>query len=199
MELQESGIRLSAATWLRLQSALTFARNRLRKNYDTDNLCENIENLTQKIKKGSKNLDPFSTTRAGWMQILQTLELYVTTFSNLINAPIPSTAALKKCLGLWNSVWLHNDMRNFLYLLRTNGLLLNNRLNTIDPTVSPHWTVCRIVDRQTAPRDSFLHFFYDCAITNRLLQRWCGLFEPPLQLNDFSFRNFYWYCTVYNG
>ena len=89
-------------------------------------------------------------------------------------------------------------MRNFLYLLRTNGLLLNNRLNTIDPTVSPHCTFCRILNRQTAPRDSFLHFFYDCAITNRLLQRWCGLFEPPLQLNDFSFRNFYWYCTVYS-
>ena len=89
-------------------------------------------------------------------------------------------------------------MRNFLYLLRTNGLLLNNRLNTIDPTVSPHCTFCRIVDRQTAPRDRFLHFFYDCAITNRLLQRWCGLFEPPLQLNDFSFRNFYWYGTTDN-
>ena len=74
MELQEIGIRLSAATWLRLQSALTFARNRLRKSDDTDNLCENIENFTQKIKKGSKNLD-YSNTRAGWMQILQTLEL----------------------------------------------------------------------------------------------------------------------------
>ena len=198
MELQEIGIRLSAATWLRLQSALTFARNRLRKSDDTDNLCKNIENFTPKIKRGSKKFRSV-LDHSGWLNADPTNLRIVTTFSNLINAPIPSTAALKKCLGLWNSVWLHNDMRNFLYLLRTNGLLLNNRLNTIDPTVSPHCTFCRIVDRQTAPRDSFLHFFYDCAITNRLLQRWCGLFEPPLQLNDFSFRNFYWYCTVYNG
>ena len=74
-------------------------------------------------------------------------------------------------------------MRNFLYLLRNNGLTLNNRLNAFDPTISAKCSFCRIVDRDTAPRDSFFNFFYDCKITTRLLQQWCAIFEPPLQIN----------------
>ena len=84
-------------------------------------------------------------------------------------------------------------MRNFLFLLRNNGLPLNNRLNAFDPTVSAKCSFCRIVDRDTAPRDVFFIFFYDCQITSRLLQQWCAIFEPPLQINYPSFRQFYWY------
>ena len=84
-------------------------------------------------------------------------------------------------------------MRNFLYLFRNNGLPLNNRINAFDPTVSPTCTFCRIIDRETETRDSFLHFFQDCPVTSRLLEHWCNVFEPPLRFNDPSFRNFYWY------
>ena len=62
----------------------------------------------------------------------------VLTFLNLANVPVPPLIPLKKCLGLWNSAWIHNDKRNLLYLLSNNGLLLNNRLNAFDPTVSPN-------------------------------------------------------------
>ena len=117
----------------------------------------------------------------------------VLTFLNLANVPVPPLIPLKKCLGLWNSAWIHNDMRNFLYWLRNNGLPLNNRLNAFYPTVSPKCSFCRIVNRDTAPRDGFLHLFYECQITSRLLQQWCAIFEPPLQINDPSFRQFYWY------
>ena len=121
----------------------------------------------------------------------------VTTFSNLINTNLPPLAPLKKCLGLWNSSWLHNDMRNFLYLLRNNGIMLNNRLNAFDDTVSPNCTFCRIVDRDAAPRDGFLHFFFDCPVTFRLMSQWCSIFEPPLNINNQDFRNIYWYgCTA---
>ena len=192
IEFQEDGIQLPAATWLRLQSALLCAGNRLRKNDDTNNLCENVSTFIQKIQRGSKKFRTvleLSTKLSADPLNLRT----VTNFSNLTNTLVPNLPALKKCLGLWNSVWLQNDMRNFLYLLRSNGLLLNNHLNAFDPTVSPNCSFCRIIDRNAAPRDGFLHLFYECPITNRLLQQWCGLFEPQLQINDPSFRNFYRY------
>ena len=110
----------------------------------------------------------------------------VTTFSNLANTNPPLLAPLKKCLGLWNSSWMHNDMRNFLYLLRNNGLMLNNRLNAFDRTVSPNCTFCRIVDREAAPRDGFLHFFYDCPVTFRLMSQLCNIFELPLNRPEFQ-------------
>ena len=192
MELQEDGIRLPAATWLRLQSALLYARNRLRKNDDTDNLCENVSNFIQKIQHESIKFRSVIELASKLDADLLNLRI-VTTFSTLTDTPVPNLPALKKCLGLWNSVWLQNDMRNFLYLLRSNGLLLNNRLNVFDPTVSPNCSFCRIIDRNAVPRDGFLHLCYECPITNRLLQQWCRLFEPQLQVNDPSFRKFYWY------
>ena len=83
----------------------------------------------------------------------------VNSFSILADCPVPGPANLKKCLGLWSNSWINNDMRQFLYLLRNNGLMLNNRLNAIDETVSPYCTFCRIIDRASAERDGFLHFF----------------------------------------
>ena len=53
-EFLADGIPLTGANWMRLQAALLSARNRLRKNDDTDNLCETVENFVSKIKKGSK-------------------------------------------------------------------------------------------------------------------------------------------------
>ena len=109
LELQEDGIRLPAATWLRLQSALLYASNRLRKNDDTDNLCENVSNFIQKIQRESKKFR--SVIELASKLDADPLNLrIVTTFSTLTDTPVPNFPALKKCLGLWNSVRLQNDM-----------------------------------------------------------------------------------------
>ena len=97
------------------------------------------------------------------------------------------------CLEVWNFNWLSNDFRNFLYLLRTKGLMLNNRLNAIDPTVPVTCNFCRIIDRDTEQRDSFPHFFFTCPTTNRLLSQWCTNFEPQINLNSEDFIKLYWY------
>ena len=191
-EFRTGGVPLTAACWLRLQTALLSARNKLKKLDDSDNLCESVSTFMSKIVKGSKKFRSVLENQA--VKAADPVNLRtVLTFSNLANVPVPPLILLKKCLGLWNSAWIHNDMRNFLYLLRNNGLPLNNRLNAFDPTVSAKCSFCRIVDRDTAPRDSFSHFFYDCQITTRLLQQWCSIFEPPLQFNEPSFRQLYWY------
>ena len=163
-EFRTGRILLSAACWLRLQTALLSARNRLKKLDDSDNICESVTTFMSKIVKGSKKFRTVLESQAVKSADPVNLKT-VLTFSNLANAPVPPLILLKKCLGLWNSAWIHNDMRNFLYLLRNNGLPLNNRLNAFDPTVSAKCSFCRIVDRDTAPRDSFFHFFYDCQIT----------------------------------
>ena len=106
---------------------------------------------------------------------------------------------LIKCIGIWKFSWLKNDMRNFLYLLRNNGLMLNNRLNAIDNTVSPFCTFCKIIDRETNTRDCFSHFFRDCAVTRRLLTVWCTKFEPPIDGNSPDFDKLYWYGTAPAG
>ena len=89
--------------------------------------------------------------------------------------------------------WICDDMQQFLYLLRNDGLMLNNRLNAIDDTVSPYCTFCKIIDRDTVTRDGFLHFFRSCPVTVRLLEGRSALFEPTQHTYSPSFQALYWY------
>ena len=73
---------------------------------------------------------------------------------------------------------------------------LNNRLNAWDPDISPYCTFCRIIDRDTRIRDGFRHFFFECPVTYRLLQQWGAIFEPPINPNNPSFLQLYWYGAV---
>ena len=42
-------------------------------------------------------------------------------------------------------------------------------------------------------RDSFVHFFYNCPVTNNLLFQWTRVFEPPPDINSLNFKKLYWY------
>ena len=53
-ELLLVGIRLLPACWIRLQSALLLARNRLQKNDISDSVSMSIEAFLDTVKKGSK-------------------------------------------------------------------------------------------------------------------------------------------------
>ena len=186
------GIVLTPATWFRLQSALRLARNRLRKNDDTENLLENISNFLSRIKKGSKKFRLIIECNINRLSDPSTLRT-VNTFADLAACLVPVLGKLKRSLGLWNMSWICNYMRQFLFLLRNNGIMLNNRLNAIDDTVSPYCTFCKIINRDTVTRDSFLHFFRNCPVTARLLEVWSSLFEPIQQINSPSFQALYWY------
>ena len=112
-------------------------------------------------------------------------------YSNLVDLPVPSATILMVCLGNWNKSFICND---FLFLLRNNSLPLNNRLNAFDNTVSPLCSFCRIINRETRTRDSFLHFFLNCLVTNNLLFQWTRKLNPAPDINAPEFRNLYWFC-----
>ena len=38
-----------------------------------------------------------------------------------------------------------------------------------------------------------------CPVTLRLLEQWCNIFEPPLDLNSESFEQLYWYGVAPDG
>ena len=148
------------ACWIRLQSALLLARKRLRKNDTSDSVSMSIEAFLDTVKKGSKkfhNILERTITSGSDPSNLCTVQ----TFTNLSNTPAPAIEHLKKAIGLWKWSWLNNDMRNFIYLLRINGLMLNNRLNAFDPTISPICTFCKILDRESRNRDGLAHFLWN--------------------------------------
>ena len=54
-EFQEDGLPLSPAIWFRLQAALIYAKNTLRKFDNSNNITETVLQFITKIKKGSKS------------------------------------------------------------------------------------------------------------------------------------------------
>ena len=172
-EFHDSGLPVTPAIWFRLRGAILFAKNNLRKQDDTDNTTETVVQFLSKIKRGSKPFRRILTwnQEASWNPLTQRTVAY---FGELANTMLPNLTSLKFCLGLWNNSCLSNDFRNFLFHLRNNSLPLNNRLNAFDQDVSPSCSFCRIIDRETAPRDSFYHFFFRCPVTKRLLRGSCA-------------------------
>ena len=190
-EFHDSGLPVTPAIWFRLRGAILFAKNNLRKQDDSDN-TETVVQFLSKIKRGSKPFRKILTwnQEASWNPLTQRTVAY---FGELANTMLPNLTSLKFCLGLWNNSCLSNDFRNFLFHLRNNSLPLNNRLNAFDQDVSPSCSFCRIIDRETAPRDSFYHFFFRCPVTNRLLRGWAELMEPVPDTESPEFANFYWF------
>ena len=50
-----------------------------------------------------------------------------------------------------------------------------------------------MIDRDTLVRDSFVHFFYNCPVTNNLLFQWTRALVPPPDINSLNFKKLYWY------
>ena len=191
-EFADSGLPISAATWMRLQAVLLHSRQLLKKADDSDNLSSSIVNFFAKNEKGSKqfrrilyNSKRLSANPENLRTVIQ--------YSNLVDLPVPSATILMVCLGNWNKSFICNDFRNFLFLLRNNSLPLNNRINAFDNTVSPLCSFCRIVNRETRTRESFSHFFINCPVTYNLLFQWTRELNPTPDINTPEFRNLYWF------
>ena len=50
-----------------------------------------------------------------------------------------------------------------------------------------------MIDRDTLVQDSFVHFFYNCPVTNNLLFQWTRALVPPPDINSLNFKKLYWY------
>ena len=72
----------------------------------------------------------------------------------------------------------------------------NNRIIAFDDNISPLCSFCRIVDRDSASRDSVNHFFLACPVTHNLLFQWTRSLNPPPDINSLDFKKLYWFRSV---
>ena len=191
-DLANEGLDLSWVLWIRLQAACILAHNNLRKMDDSDNINSEISTLFNNLKKGSKKIRSIlqsSTVKSADPSNLQ----IVTSFELLINADPHPVTYTKLGLGSWSCAALQNNMREFLFKLRNNQLALNNRLNAIDNTVDPRCNFCRVLDPDSNTRENFLHLFFNCPVTGRLLENFASQLDPRENTRDPAFKNIYWY------
>jgi hypothetical protein len=94
---------------------------------------------------------------------------------DITNCRMPDQDVISKNLGCWNISFLLVHLKEFALQLSRNSLPINARLAARYRT-DPDITIdegCRLCRKNSAngpiPRETFAHFFYDCTITNTLI------------------------------
>jgi exonuclease III len=177
--IHDSGLPITAATWLALQAAGSLAWSTMKKHTQLEEISVPIETLLKKKFKGSrlyrsildrKNLagaDPTNLT-------------IVQSFADLTDTEVQSIDITKRCLGGWNHYATENLFREFVFKQRNNQLRTNNRLHAIDPNIDPRCSFCRIIDNDTNTRETFGHLFFTCPVTSALLNALAQKLEPRI-------------------
>jgi hypothetical protein len=75
----------------------------------------------------------------------------------------------KKLNNLWNTSFLSNDTRTFLFKLHNNTLGYNNAVAHFVPGHSPNCTFCDIVGNQDVEDSTPLHLFFACRISENFI------------------------------
>jgi hypothetical protein len=192
MEFIGMGLPLSAAKYLELVGALLDWKTNLRLFSELQDVNFSVQNFIESTKKGSKKLRKILSDIENFTLNLKTLST-VTTHCRLIDCAVPEPTILKTWLAVWNSSFLPNEFRTFVFNCRFNSLPLNNRLNAYIQTIDSRCTFCRIIDNNTNNRDSYIHCFYTCMTTNMLIRQLCTTTGLDVDLNSVEFKNLYWF------
>jgi exonuclease III len=185
------GLPITMATWLNLRNILVSARRRYQDEHSEAD-CMAIEDFCDKFKKGSKKIRSFFDYTRNRETKIEESRCFLT-FKNLVDCnPVTNTN-----LGIWTSAWtcnsLANELKVFIFNCRYNLLPLNNRLHSYRPEVDPRCTFCRIRDNETTQRDSFVHFFFNCATTKYLLNYIISKLNLDPETVGGDFKQMYWY------
>jgi len=191
-DIRETLLPLTVNAWLKIRSAIARTEQLLKKDATTDRLKISIKDLLTGINKGSKKVRQV-LARTRTRQELANMRT-VTTFCNLVGLPVPENKVIEMYIKIWGFPFLQNEICEFIFKQRNNCLMLNNRLNAIDPEVDATCTLCRI--RGFTIRDGFEHGFFGCLSINGILTKTCSLLVPVQNVESVEFRRMYWFGIV---
>ncbi len=193
----EFNVNFTLVTYMRLHEALQFYVNS-RKN-DEQTFAVSLEFFIKSFNRGSK---PFRTILRYAENSRLSIENLntVTTFFSLIGIPKCDESVLKKCWGMWNSTYIGNICREFIYKFYNNILGLNSRVSKFVPGHDAECTICKISgESRPLQQESFVHVFYECVHTDKYrdaISR--ALFPETINLTDNEKRAF-WFLGVLPG
>jgi hypothetical protein len=190
-QFTEIGLYLSGTVHLRLQSAVLFSKRKYAEK-DTAKECKSVAEFLSGFKKGSKKFR--NTIMSTLIEENDVTELrIVNTYAELTDTVIESKETLSFYLGLWNCSFLPNDLREFLFKERNNCLGLNGRVAHFLADVTDKCCQCRILNPDTANKETFNHLFLDCPVTRAALNGFLRLAGNIIQGNNPDLKNIYWH------
>jgi hypothetical protein len=166
-----SGIALTAASWMRLQTVMLSSRQRYKKpTVQNDSKMTSVITFFNSFRKGSKNVRLILDKVEYRNFRIDTLRS-ITTFAGLINLPAPVGLKLETCIKSWNMSCLNSALKVFIFKFRNNTLPLSNRVANFDRDVDPNCSFCRMRDPDSEARESLAHCFFDCESVHDIIFR----------------------------
>ena len=90
-------------------------------------------------------------------------------YANLTGTENIPITRVKCMLGVWNNFFLPGKIRTFLFKFYNNSLGLNSRVTKFINTVDQGCTFCILTNTRLVCKESFLHLFYYCDTTNKII------------------------------
>jgi len=193
-EFEETGLLLSNLVWLRLRNAITYAKKEMEKRIDIKKESKSVHAFIRSFKKGSKKFRTVLTHNQNRNQDRTNLRT-VNTFCVLTDTQVPEPDHLGKILGLWNRSFLQNEVREFLFKEHNNCLALNNRTAHFIANANDKCSFCKILNPDTAQKESFRHLFFDCPVTRTALNGFLLISRIRVRGNNPSLKTIFWYGT----
>ena len=163
--IQETGIPISERKLIGLRGVYDVAAIRYSK--ENGNLLDNTEIATfvNRFKKGSRS---FRRVFRGKRNL--TIPNNIARFAG--NTETIIGLDLSEILNTsWNISYLENSLRTFIFKLHNNILTYNHVLAHFAENIEPYCTFCLITRNNDPERDTVLHVFYSCPITEQFNER----------------------------
>jgi hypothetical protein len=197
-EFAAMSLPLSQVVWVRLRSALLYAKEKFRNNMNPAIILpppKSIDDFLGTVKKGSKKFrEIIDKSVYGKIDARDVSSLRA--FCDITELPLPDTAIVEHFLGSWNVSFLDNNIREFIYKCRYNLLKTNDRLSHFLPSIDQTCFHCKCVNSNQLHRETFTHFFRKCPVTSHLILRVSALLKITLLNENANFDQTYWFGNI---
>ena len=142
-----------------------------KKRYSKGNKrSETIQNFISKGTKGSKRYQILLEKEHGqkYCKILTLTQFK--TFKKLTGINAISENRAKNMFGAWNKQFLSSEIKVFMFKFYNNTLGTNLRVSKFNYEISPECTFCSINGPHPASREDFVHLFFHCPTTKKIIQ-----------------------------
>ena len=186
----EYDLNINVLTYLRLGGALTFFKATNRQNGANDGSCIDVRNFLQRFKKGSKQIRKVLEHNKTANFKIEELPSVIT-YYRLTNSEIEDKETIQHLYGAWNNGSTPNPMREFMFKFLNNSLPLNTRLSHYVANQNRECTFCTLKNVRPIHEESFIHLFYQCDTTSKLMDDFCYENIPELAHNNFNKKQFF--------
>jgi hypothetical protein len=158
--------------------------NKIQKNLPNNDCSDSISDFINKFKKGSKPFRRILDKLQGGNLILSKNQR-IKTFFRLCDLPVPDEKKLENLYVEWTVQCYPLKLREFIFKFRNNLLGLNVRVVHFNDNVGRGCTFCRIQNGNgPLPDETFLHLFYSCPHSKKLVNGFLGKYFTMIDLND---------------